>query len=66
VVAPHNPWRDWNESSRFIVDFYHYNNYKATDILCQTWCNPAPLNDSVPNLVETQIDDNGEAYQESN
>jgi len=66
VVAPNNPWGDWNESSRFIVDSYHYNNHKATDILCQTWCNPAPLNGSAPNLVETRIDDNGEAYQVSN
>lgn len=51
-------WKD----SRFIVDTYHYSNHKRTDELCQTWCNPAPLDGSQPNLVIQDTDRNGSAY----
>jgi len=65
VVAQGNRWGSWKESSRFIVDSYHYINHKASDCLCRTWCNPAPLDGSAPNLVDTQIGPDGEPYQVS-
>ena len=51
-------WKD----TRFIVDTYHYSNHKRTDNLCQTWCNPSPLDGGQPNLVVQDIDHNGEPY----
>ena len=41
----------WANTSHFIVDTYHYTNHKASDILCRTYCNPAPTDGSAPNLV---------------
>jgi hypothetical protein len=32
----------WKNTSRFIVDAYHYINHHTTDYLCWKWCNPAP------------------------
>jgi hypothetical protein len=52
-------WNRWQKTSRFIVDSYHYNNHRATDILCQKWCNPAPRDGSAPNLVVLEWNDNG-------
>lgn len=49
-------WKD----SRFIVDTYHYTNHKRSDVLCQTWCNPTPIDGSNPNLVTQEEDANGE------
>ena len=43
-----------------LVDSYHYNNHKATDILCATYCNPAPMDGSAPNLVQLVEDKHGE------
>ena len=65
VVAQGNRWGSWKESSRFIVDSYHYINHEASDRLCRTWCNPAPLDGSAPNLVDTQIGPDGEPSQVS-
>ena len=55
-------WEEWKETTRFIVDSYHYVNHQATDFLCQKWCNPAPTDGSAPNLVTQQIGDDGEVY----
>jgi hypothetical protein len=55
-------WEDWLETSRFIVDAYHYINHCATDEMCRTWCNPAPQNGSAPNLVTTERDAQGQLY----
>jgi hypothetical protein len=52
-------WEMWNKTTRFIVDSYHYINHRVSDILCRTWCNPAPLDGSAPNLVIQEIDKNG-------
>src|SRR5277367_1989376 len=52
-------WNRWKQTSRFIVDSYHYNNHRATDLLCQKWCNPAPRDGSAPNLVVLEWDDKG-------
>lgn len=56
-------WPEWSQTTRFIVDSYHYQNHKKTDKLCQTWCNPAPTDGSAPNLVITAIDSHGKPYQ---
>ena len=53
-------WEEWKKTSRFIVDSYHYINHSADDILCCTWCNPAPTDGSAPNLVIPAVDKKGE------
>jgi hypothetical protein len=55
-------WDTWKETTCFIVDYYHYINHCTTDYLCHTWCNPAPLNGSQPNLVTVEHDKNGEPH----
>ncbi|KAF8869479.1 hypothetical protein CPB84DRAFT_1818630 [Gymnopilus junonius] len=56
-------WRTvWRDTTRFIVDAYHYRNHRLTDFLCRKWCNPAPLNGSAPNLVRIAYDKNGRPY----
>ncbi|TFK18792.1 hypothetical protein FA15DRAFT_558263, partial [Coprinopsis marcescibilis] len=58
-----NPiWRPWLDTSCFVVDTYHYNNHKASDKLCQKWCNPAPEDGSQPNLVIIDFDAQGLPY----
>ena len=52
-------WETWKQTTRFIVDSYHYINHQATDYLCCKWCNPAPLNGSAPNLVIVEYDTQG-------
>jgi len=49
----------WKNTTRFIVDTYHYNNHKANDYMCQTWCNPTPSDGSQPNLIGEYVDENG-------
>jgi len=44
------------------VDSYHYINHRVTDQLCRTYCNPAPLNGSAPNLVEVEEDKDGRSH----
>jgi hypothetical protein len=55
-------WKPWLETSRFIVDAYHYINHRVSDQLCRTWCNPAPLNGSAPNLVIAERNAQGQLY----
>jgi hypothetical protein len=55
-------WRVWKETTRFIVDSYHYINHRTSDYLCRKWCNPAPLNGSAPNLVIVQNDVDGNPH----
>jgi hypothetical protein len=52
-------WEEWKETTRFIVDSYHYINHRTTDYLCRKYCNPAPLNGSAPNLVTVEHDNLG-------
>jgi hypothetical protein len=54
--------RIWKQTTRFIVDTYHYINHRTTDYLCRKWCNPAPLNGSAPNLVIVDTDGQGQQY----
>jgi hypothetical protein len=53
----------WLTSTKFIVDAWHYIGHRATDILCRTRCNPAPSDGSQPDLVLTEVDDNGVAHR---
>ena len=55
-------WQRWRNTSRFIVDSYHYVNHRASDSICRKWCNPAPLDGSAPNLVILEIDERGRPY----
>ena len=55
-------WDTWKDTTRFIVDSYHYINHRTTDYLCRKYCNPAPLNGSAPNLVEVVQDKNGQSH----
>jgi hypothetical protein len=55
-------WERWKNTSRFIVDSYHYVNHRATDDLCRKWCNPAPMDGSAPNLVLVERDQRGNPY----
>ena len=55
-------WNEWQKTSRFIVDSYHYTNHEVTDELCRKWCNPAPTNGSAPNLVVVAHDKKGKPY----
>jgi hypothetical protein len=55
-------WEIWSQTSRFIVDSYHYINHRVQDYLCRKWCNPAPLNGSAPNLVVVERDRHGEEH----
>lgn len=55
-------WDIWKNTTHFIVDLYHYKNHSKNDMLCQTWCNPAPLDGSAPNLVVSGRDKHGQLY----
>ena len=53
-------WEKLKETTCFIVDSYHYKNNSDNDILCHTWCNPALIDGSAPNLVIPAVDKNGQ------
>ncbi|EDR13485.1 uncharacterized protein LACBIDRAFT_308467 [Laccaria bicolor S238N-H82] len=55
-------WEEWCKTSRLIVDAYHYINHCTTDMICQKYCNPAPLDGSAPNLVVEAETKDGEKY----
>jgi hypothetical protein len=52
----------WKNTTRFIVDSYHYINHRTDDYLCRTWCNPAPLDGSAPNLVVAAQNTSGQTF----
>ena len=62
TIRANGSWQEWKQTSQFIVDSYHYTNHQATDDLCHTWCNPAPLNGSAPNLVVVERNSQGQLY----
>lgn len=49
---------DW-ESSRFIVDAYHWINHKSSDDICVAYCNPTPIDTTSNDLVELDIAEDG-------
>ncbi|KAF7348004.1 hypothetical protein MSAN_01752500 [Mycena sanguinolenta] len=53
----------WLQSTKFVVDAWHYIGHLATDALCRLWCNPQPTNGSKPDLVRVEVDINGTAHQ---
>lgn len=55
-------WDQWKNTTRFIVDSYHYTNHQAKDYLCRKWCNPNPMDGSAPNLVVVDPDGKDGAY----
>jgi hypothetical protein len=61
-IVTQQPDSDWLRTTKFIVDVWHYIGHRATDVLCQVWCNPAPTNGSQPDLVLTEVDDDGQTH----
>jgi len=61
-IVTQNPNSPWLLTTRFIVDAWHYIGHRATDILCRTWCNPAPANGTQPDLVITLEDEAGTVH----
>ena len=55
-------WEIWKQNTWFIVDSYHYINHCTTDYLCDTWCNPSPLNGSQPYLIAVEYDKDGNPH----
>ena len=55
-------WNMWQNTTRFIVDSYHYINHRTSDYICCKWCNPAPLNGTAPNLVVVEYDKSGNPH----
>jgi len=55
-------WLEWRDTSRLIVDSYHYTNHRVEDFMCRKYCNPAPLDGSAPNLVVEAETDTGVKY----
>jgi hypothetical protein len=55
-------WDIWSNTSRIVVDAYHYINHRTTDWMCRKYCNPAPLDGSAPNLVIEAETKDGEKY----
>jgi len=62
TAVTNGSWEVWKNTTRFIVDSYHYINHRATDYLCRKYCNPSPGDGSAPNLVVTAFDKNGKSY----
>ncbi|KZS93214.1 hypothetical protein SISNIDRAFT_411721, partial [Sistotremastrum niveocremeum HHB9708] len=50
----------WLESTRFIVDAWHYSSHSPRDETCRVHCNPAPANGSQPDLVIPKVNENGQ------
>ncbi|KAJ7460398.1 hypothetical protein B0H11DRAFT_2160461 [Mycena galericulata] len=62
-IVTQNPNDLWLQTTKFIVDAWHYIGHQATDIHCRTRCNPAPTNGTQPDLVLAAEDDNGVVHQ---
>ena len=61
-IVTQNPGDSWIQTTKFIVDAWHYIGHKATDVLCRLWCNPAPCDGSQPDLVLMEEDAHGERH----
>ncbi|KAF7358803.1 hypothetical protein MSAN_01219600 [Mycena sanguinolenta] len=62
-IVTQDPRSPWLQSTKFIVDAWHYIGHLATDLLCRLWCNPQPTNGSQPDLIRVEMDMNGTAHQ---
>ncbi|TFK24750.1 hypothetical protein FA15DRAFT_740401, partial [Coprinopsis marcescibilis] len=61
-IITQNEQDPWLKSTKFIVDLWHYIGHRATDNLCQFWCNPAPIDGSQPDLIVLQMDAHGQVH----
>ncbi|KAJ7058879.1 hypothetical protein C8F01DRAFT_1303078 [Mycena amicta] len=62
-IITQNPQSPWLKSTKFIVDVWHYIGHCTTDVLCRSWCNPAPSNGSQPDLIQVTTDANGNSHK---
>ncbi|KAJ7467654.1 hypothetical protein FB451DRAFT_1040288, partial [Mycena latifolia] len=62
-IVTQNPHDSWLATTKFLVDAWHYISHRATDILCQLWCNPAPANGSQLELILVEEDDKDAIHQ---
>jgi hypothetical protein len=61
-IVTQDPDSTWLQSTKFVVDAWHYIGHRATNVLCRLWCNPAPMNGSQPDLVVKERDNNGQIH----
>ncbi|KAJ6587760.1 hypothetical protein B0H10DRAFT_1961350 [Mycena sp. CBHHK59/15] len=61
-IVTQSPNSPWIQSTKLIVDAWHYIGHWATDILCRVWCNPASTNGSQLDLISVTIDNNGRTH----
>ncbi|KAJ7048808.1 hypothetical protein C8F01DRAFT_1213591 [Mycena amicta] len=62
-IVTQNQQNPWLKSTKFIVDVWHYIGHCTTDVLCRSWCNPAPSNGSQPDLIRITTDSNGNSHK---
>ncbi|KAJ6458602.1 hypothetical protein C8R47DRAFT_939491, partial [Mycena vitilis] len=62
-IVTQNAHDHWLETTKFVVDAWHYIGHRASDLLCRTRCNPAPTDGTQPDLVLTSTDDTGVVHQ---
>lgn len=55
----------WLQTTRFIVDAWHYIEHRVDDIICRSRCNPAPTDGSQPDLVIPGINAAGRPFNQS-
>ncbi|KAG8921586.1 hypothetical protein FRC03_001758 [Tulasnella sp. 419] len=58
-IATSHMQSTWLQTTRFVVDVWHYIGHRADDVLCRTYCNPAPVDGSQPDLIVEEEDENG-------
>jgi hypothetical protein len=58
-IATQDPESKWLRLTSFVVDAWHYTGHKASDLLCRTWCNPAPADGSQADLIRVETDNHG-------
>lgn len=61
-ILAQDPNTAWLNTTRFLVDSWHYITHRTTDQLCKTWCNPAPADGSQPDLVIVRMDEAGRPH----
>lgn len=50
-IAPRPELHHWLRRVQLIVDSFHFAGHSKNDVLCRTFCDPAPLDGSAPDLV---------------
>ena len=62
TAIANSSWDQIWQPTHFIVDSYHYINYRTSDYICRKWCNPIPLDGFAPNLVTVKRDSDRQKY----